>query len=516
MGFTRMGIARKMWVGVIALIVSNIFVVGFSGWRTASLKAKSEAASELIDARMQAAQQWVSLSEAASSRAMAAAVSSDPAVHQSLQAASDKAASEIAGLRQQLDSLQLSPADTQQLQKIEGLRQQVDAQIQKLKSDPASAAQAVGGSALAAADQYNDALREFSAMQRQAAIDLRHQIGVERSKTVVIAAVMGIVVLAGMAIGAGMLIRNIRKPLAEAVSAAARMAEGDLTVHIEHRGTDELGQLLDSLRKLGHSLHDLVGQVRQSTDSIHTASSEIAAGNQDLSNRTEQTAANLQQTASSMVDLTDNVRDSAQAAQQANQLVEQASQTAQRGGEVMSQVVDNMDGIAQASRKINDIIGVIDGIAFQTNILALNAAVEAARAGEQGRGFAVVAAEVRSLAQRSAQAAREIKGLIGASVDQVENGSKLVQDAGQTMQDIVASVMRVTGVIGQITAAASEQSTGIGQINLAVNQLDQMTQQNAALVEQSAAAASSLRGQADQLRNLVNVFRLDHHLAHSA
>ena len=504
----RMGMARKLWLGVIALIVSNIFIVGFSGWRTASLKAKSEAASELLDARMRVAQQWVGLSETASNRAMAAAMSSDAALRDTLSKSSSQAAAEIGQLRQQLDGVSLPPADQQQLGKIDTLRQQVESELKALQADPAAAQHLASTQVLPAADRYTEALREFASMQHQAAIDLRHQIGVERSKTVVIAAVMGIIVLAGMAAGAALLIRSIRTPLQEAVSAASRMASGDLSVTIQHHGHDELGQLLDSLRKLGQSLADLVGQVRQSTDSIHTASSEIAAGNQDLSNRTEQTAANLQQTASSMVDLTDNVRDSAQAAQQANQLVELASQTAQRGGEVMGQVVSNMDGIADASRKIADIIGVIDGIAFQTNILALNAAVEAARAGEQGRGFAVVAAEVRSLAQRSAQAAREIKGLIGASVDQVESGSRLVQDAGQTMQDIVASVMRVTDVIGQISAATTEQSSGIGQINLAVNQLDQMTQQNAALVEESAAAAASLKGQADQLRHLVNVFRL--------
>jgi methyl-accepting chemotaxis protein len=318
-------------------------------------------------------------------------------------------------------------------------------------------------------------------------------------------------VLSGMAIGAGRLIKSIRQPLAEAVDAAARMAAGDLTVHIDSRSNDELGQLLDSLRTLTGSLGQLVGSVRASTDSIQTASQEIAMGNQDLSNRTEQTAANLQQTASSMVELTGNVHESANAAQQANALVGQASDTARRGGQVMNQVVTNMEDIAQSSRKIGDIIGVIDGIAFQTNILALNAAVEAARAGEQGRGFAVVAGEVRSLAQRSAEAAREIKTLIGASVDRVESGTRLVQDAGATMEEIVASVMRVTSVISQITAASAEQSSGIGQINQSVNQLDQMTQQNAALVEQSAAAAASLSDQASRLAETIRVFQTRHH-----
>ncbi|WP_235582356.1 methyl-accepting chemotaxis protein, partial [Rhizobacter sp. Root16D2] len=232
-------------------------------------------------------------------------------------------------------------------------------------------------------------------------------------------------------------------------------------------------------------------------------------GNQDLSARTEQTASNLQQAASSMEQLTGTVKQSADSARQANQLASSAAEVAARGGSVVAQVVTTMDEINASSKKINDIIGVIDGIAFQTNILALNAAVEAARAGEQGRGFAVVASEVRSLAQRSAQAAKEIKGLIGASVDRVEAGSRLVADAGTTMNEIVGSVQRVSDIIGEITAASSEQSDGIGQINTTVTQLDQMTQQNSALVEESAAAAESLRDQAQRLSQAVGAFRFE-------
>ncbi|NUP88094.1 MAG: chemotaxis protein, partial [Burkholderiaceae bacterium] len=254
-------------------------------------------------------------------------------------------------------------------------------------------------------------------------------------------------------------------------------------------------------------------EIRQTADSIQVASTEVATGNQDLSQRTEQAASNLQQTASSMEQLTATVRQSADAAAQANQLAASAAEVAQRGGQVVQQVVTTMDAINASSKKIADIIGVIDGIAFQTNILALNAAVEAARAGEQGRGFAVVAGEVRSLAQRSAEAAREIKALIGNSVDKVETGSRLVTDAGSTMNEIVASVQRVTDIIGEITAASSEQSAGLGTINVSVVQLDQMTQQNAALVEESAAAAESLRDQASRLAGLVATFRLDRRVA---
>ncbi|GIX25687.1 MAG: methyl-accepting chemotaxis protein I [Caldimonas sp.] len=307
--------------------------------------------------------------------------------------------------------------------------------------------------------------------------------------------------------------QSICQPIVQAQDLAAAIASGDLTREVQVQGSDEAAQLLAALQRMQASLRHIVGQVHQSTESISTASSEIAQGNQDLSHRTEQAASSLQQTASSMEQLTGTVKHSADAARQANQLASNASSVAQRGGQVVSQVVSTMEDINSASKKIADIIGVIDGIAFQTNILALNAAVEAARAGEQGRGFAVVAGEVRNLAQRSAQAAKEIKSLIGASVEKVESGSKLVQDAGVTMNEIVASVRRVSDIIGEISAAASEQNDGISQINAAVGQLDQMTQQNAALVEQSAAAAESLREQAQRLAQVVATFRLQTHSA---
>ena len=305
--------------------------------------------------------------------------------------------------------------------------------------------------------------------------------------------------------------RSVAKPLAHAVATAQRIAQKDLSQPLDSSRRDELGDLLRALGQMQAALHQMVGQVRSSTDSISTASAEIATGNQDLSTRTETTAANLQQAASAMEQLTGTVKQSADSARQANQLAASAAAVAARGGEVVSRVVSTMDDINASSKKIADIIGVIDGIAFQTNILALNAAVEAARAGEQGRGFAVVAGEVRSLAQRSAEAAKEIKALIGASVDKVDSGSKLVADAGSTMQEIVGSVQRVTDIIGEITAAASEQSDGIGQVNGSVAQLDQMTQQNAALVEQGAAAAQSLQEQASRLAEVVRTFRLESH-----
>ncbi len=320
----------------------------------------------------------------------------------------------------------------------------------------------------------------------------------------------------GMVIGGGMAwvtARSITQPVREALSVATAIANNDLSRPVRSDRQDELGGLLCELDKMRHALHQMVSQVRGSAESISTASAEIAVGNQDLSSRTEQTASNLQQAASSMEQLTGTVKQSADSARQANQLASSAAAVAERGGQVVSQVVSTMDEINTSSKKIADIIGVIDGIAFQTNILALNAAVEAARAGEQGRGFAVVASEVRSLAGRSAEAAREIKGLIGASVAKVESGSRLVANAGNTMAEIVSSVQRVSDIIGEITAAAAEQSEGIGQVNVSVIALDQMTQQNAALVEQSAAAAESLKDQALRLSEVMGTFRLDNRTA---
>jgi methyl-accepting chemotaxis protein len=301
---------------------------------------------------------------------------------------------------------------------------------------------------------------------------------------------------------------SIIAPMQQARELARAIAQGDLTRPVNTEGRDEAAELLRALAGMQSALGALVGEVRQASGSIQGASNEVASGNFDLSGRTEQAASNLQRTAASMQQLTQSVQQSAESSRHASELAGSASRDAERGGDVVAQVVSTMDEINHASKRIADIIGTIDGIAFQTNILALNAAVEAARAGEQGRGFAVVAGEVRSLAQRSAAAAREIKTLIGASVDKVDAGTQLVKHAGSTMGDIVASVQRVRDVIGQITTAAGEQSNGIGQINGAVSSLDAMTQQNAALVEQSAAAAESLKDQASRLNAVVARFQV--------
>ena len=301
---------------------------------------------------------------------------------------------------------------------------------------------------------------------------------------------------------------SITQPIAHAVRLAQTVAAGDLSAHIDVTSRDETGQLLGALKAMIESLVAVVGKVRHSSDCIATGSSQIAIGNADLSQRTEEQASNLQQTAASMEQLTSTVRNNSDTARQATQLAGSAAAAATQGGAVVEQVVNTMGAIDASSRKIADIIGVIDGIAFQTNILALNAAVEAARAGEQGRGFAVVAGEVRSLAQRSAEAAKEIKGLITDSVDKVQAGTEQVAEAGRAMNDIVVQVRRVNDLIAEISAATLEQTQGIGQVGDAVSQLDQVTQQNAALVEESAAAAESLSQQAVRLVEAVSVFRL--------
>ncbi|WP_058049812.1 methyl-accepting chemotaxis protein [Janthinobacterium sp. Ant5-2-1] len=329
----------------------------------------------------------------------------------------------------------------------------------------------------------------------------------EASRASLIGLVVGIVVV-GMLL-ALWVARSVARPLIEAVGVARQVAAGDLTAHIVVQSQDETGQLMQALKDMNASLQKLVGQVRSGTDTIATASSQIAAGNQDLSSRTEEQASSLEETASSMEELTSTVKQNADNARQANTMALTSSSIAIEGGKVVGEVVGTMASINESSRKIVDIIAVIDGIAFQTNILALNAAVEAARAGEQGRGFAVVATEVRNLAQRSAAAAKDIKVLIGDSVEKVEAGSKLVDQAGRTMDDIVASITRVTDIMSEITAASSEQSAGIEQVNQAIAQMDQVTQQNAALVEEAAAAAESMQEQAASLSAVVSIFKLD-------
>jgi methyl-accepting chemotaxis protein len=382
----------------------------------------------------------------------------------------------------------------------------------KKGGDAAGANRALTEGFLPTSQTYLDTLKKIVDLQRaEVAAGTARIATIAGESTLLLSGMCGLSLLLGCLL-AWRLTASITRPIHLAQTVAERIADMNLEEHGElgeaATAKDETGRLLNALGRMRVMLRKTVSEVRTSTDGLATASSEIATGNQDLSARTEQTASNLQQAASSLEQLTATVKQSADSAGHANQLANSAAEVAARGGSVVSQVVTTMEEINASSRKISEIIGVIDGIAFQTNILALNAAVEAARAGEQGRGFAVVASEVRSLAGRSAEAAKEIKGLISASVDRVEAGTRLVATAGETMAEIVGSVRRVSVTIGEITTAASEQSSGIGQVNTSVSELDRMTQQNAALVEESAAAAESMREQAGRLTQLVATFRL--------
>ena len=365
----------------------------------------------------------------------------------------------------------------------------------------------VRGRNMACTDEFTAKFDEMVALQKQLKQRSLEQAESERNQAWLLAAVLFAVVVGLGLLVAAWLVRQLTHPLERAVELAQEIAEGDLTRDLHDDRADEMGHLLRSLNTMTQKLRTLVGEVRMGVDSVTSAADQITQGNQNLSSRTEQTAANLEETAASLEELTVTVSQAADTARQASQLAATAVEAAEHGGEVVHQVVMSMDQINASSRKISDIIGVIDGIAFQTNILALNAAVEAARAGEQGRGFAVVAGEVRLLAQRSAEAAKEIKQLITASVSSVDQGAAQVEQAGQSMQAIVSSVRRVTDLIGEITASASEQRDGIAQVNQAVSNLDQMTQQNVALVEESSAAAMAMNEQAQRLSQQVSAFR---------
>jgi methyl-accepting chemotaxis protein len=514
MNLNNLRIATRLSIGFGAVLALLLVIVVIAYSRFASTNA---GLTQLLAYQQQAelTQEWYGKTQLNVARAVAVAKSSGA---QEVQAYFDplvkKTSNEITAIQQKLEPMITSPEVKELMGVVAKKRAEYIAArngvFEAIKqADYPVAEDQLKNKMLPASEAYLAAMAKVQVLQDSLAEKDATELdnGIHSASTALL-----VLLGASLAVGATMafvITRSVTVPLHEAVSTARVIAASDLSQPVDSKRKDELGDLLRALGQMQTALRGLVRQVRNSTDSIGTASAEIAVGTQDLSARTEQAASNLQQTASSMEQITATVKQSADSARQANQLAASASEVAIRGGVAVSQVVTTMEDINASSKKISDIIGVIDGIAFQTNILALNAAVEAARAGEQGRGFAVVASEVRSLAARSAEAAKEIKSLIGASVEKVEGGTRLVTDAGATMNEIVSSVKRVSDIIGEITAAASEQSQGIGEINGAVTQLDQMTQQNAALVEESTAAAESLKEQAVRLAEVVGTFKLE-------
>ncbi len=516
MKFNNMQVAHKLWGTIFGLLLAMLLVSVWAQMRTRAVSLEMDQKVAHFEEAITAAARWRGIVEIATGLNTDSLVTTDAALSKDLAERALAATQRINPVQEAAIKAAQTPADTAALQAIVAARAEIRGQ-----SDRVNALKAAGDAAAsqAYAQQeyrprgvaYLAALDKYTALQEQQR-DAARAAAEQASSTVMWVALASVLLLfaVGMVLVV-LLVRSITQPLQRAVSVARAITAGDLTLEVSDPRQDEFGQLLQALGGMVAKLRGVVGEVRTGVDSVSTASNEIATGNQDLSERTEQTASSLQQTAASMEQLTSTVAQSADTARQANQLASTAAQAATRGGEVVAQVISTMQHISSSSKRIADIIGTIDGIAFQTNILALNAAVEAARAGEQGRGFAVVASEVRNLAQRSAEAAKEIKTLIGASVQTVDAGTQQVSQAGETMGEIVSSVRRVSDLIGEISAASGEQRDGIAQVNQAVTHLDQMTQQNAALVEQSAAAATGLRDQARRLAEVVSVFDVGGH-----
>ncbi|MBT2326188.1 MCP four helix bundle domain-containing protein [Variovorax paradoxus] len=505
---TRLGIGFAL---VLALLAS-IAGIGVLRLQNVGNATEDMVQRSLVKERLAAA--WLLGTSSNSVRTFALVKSNDAEVQDYLQKNITKTSAGISETQKKLEAMLDSPEEQAISADIKEKRSQYIALrggILKLKAEGKQdeAAQITNSKLVPMLDVYDASIRSMLTYQAGRIDKAAGSIdGLYRSGRVNVI-VLALIALALGAVLAWLLTRSITRPLNEAVHVAQTVAAGDLRSEVLVKTRDETGLLMQALKGMNANLAKVVGDVRAGTDTIAAASSQIASGNQNLSTRTEEQASSLEETAASMEELTSTVKQNADNARQANQLAISASKVAMKGGDVVSQVVDTMASINASSKKIVDIIGVIDGIAFQTNILALNAAVEAARAGEQGRGFAVVASEVRSLAQRSAAAAKEIKGLIDDSVGKVDAGSALVGEAGKTMEEIVSSVKRVTDIIGEITAASHEQTQGIEQINQAITQMDQVTQQNAALVEEASAAAQSMQEQAGNLVDAVSVFRLD-------
>jgi methyl-accepting chemotaxis protein len=509
---SNLSIGTRLTLAFAAVLAITAAIAIIGVWRLGSLKNTSHEIATVELQRSLLAQRWASQININWVRASAALKTTDAAYIEALQKDMAATSKSISGDQKQLESMVAGDtATTGLMESVAKTRKTyVDARAALIKrqKDGENIADAVDRELRPLAENYIKAVDQVAQHARDTLAEVQaHADSTAATSQVALGTGAAVAVVLGIVL-AGLATRSITRPIQAAAGSAEAIAGGDLSQSIQVQGKDEAARLLQALATMRENLARTVSHVRQNADGVATASAEIAQGNHDLSARTESQASALEETAASMEELGSTVRQNADNARQANQLAQGASSVAIQGGEVVGQVVQTMRGINESSRRIADIIGVIDGIAFQTNILALNAAVEAARAGEQGRGFAVVAGEVRSLASRSAEAAKEIKALISDSVSQVDNGSHLVSDAGATMGEIVAQVKRVTDLIGEISAATVEQSSGIARVNDSIAGIDQMTQQNSALVEESAAAAASLRDQANRLNEMVSVFKI--------
>jgi methyl-accepting chemotaxis protein len=514
MNIKNLKIGARLGLAFAAVLALSVLLAAVGAMRLHQVSAATE---DMVTAvhKMRLADKWLAAMQANRGFGEARLRGQDAADVKAMAAKMAEVSSSVSGIQKELDTLVVLPKGREMLATIAEKRKAYTKVRDKLfalqdsgSADAPTLKRMLDSEVTPAVDAYETAVRALSERQGMMGAEAREAVRQAYSTGVTWLAMFAVLALALGAALAWVLTRSITRPLRAAVAVANAVAQGDLSTRVEVASNDETGELMAALKTMNENLNGLVARVRSGADSIATAAGEVSAGNQDLSSRTEQQAGALEESASSMEELTSTVKQNADNAQQGKRMAESASAIATRGGDVVSQVVDTMEAIDGSARKIVDIISVIDGIAFQTNILALNAAVEAARAGEQGRGFAVVAGEVRTLAQRSAAAAKEIKALIDDSVEKVGTGSRLVDQAGATMQEVVASVRQVSAIMAEISAASGEQSAGIAQVNDAITQMDQVTQQNAALVEQAAAATESMQEQAHSLAEAVSVFRL--------